>query len=80
MNKRRSRPNWFLIILLCLLVLGASYVTRYIMPNVEQIGVPSPTPTISPDTLIAEAESLFNEGKLIPAIDMYQQAIASALP
>ena len=77
MNKRRSRPNWFLIILLCLFVLGASYVTRYIVPTIEPIGVPSPTPTISPDTLIAEAESLFNDGKLIPAISIYQQAIAS---
>lgn len=77
MNKRRTRPNWFLIILLSLFVLGASYVTRYIVPNVEPIGVPSPTPTISPDTLITEAESLFNQGKLIPAIATYQQAIAS---
>lgn len=77
MNKRRTRPNWFLIVLLSLFVLGASYVTRYIVPTVPQVGVPSPTPTISPDTLIAEAESLFNQGKLIPAIDVYQQAIAS---
>lgn len=77
MNKKRSRPNWFLIIVLSLVVLGASYVTRYIVPTIEPIGVPSPTPTISPDTLIAQAEGMFSEGKLIPAIDMYKQAISS---
>lgn len=77
MNKRRSRPNWFLIILLSLIVLGASYVTRYVVPTVEPIGVPSPTPTTSPDSLIADAESLFNEGKLIPAIDAYRSAIVA---
>lgn len=77
MNKRRAKPNWFAIILLSLIVLGASYTTRYVVPTIEPLGVPSPTPTISPETLIANAESLFNEGKLIPAIDMYQQAIAS---
>jgi tetratricopeptide (TPR) repeat protein len=77
MNKRRTKPNWFAIILLSLIVLGASYTTRYIVPTIPQVGVPSPTPTISPDTLIADAESLFNQGKLIPAIDMYKQAIAS---
>lgn len=77
MNKRRTKPNWFAIILLSLMVMGASLVTRYIVPTIEPIGVPSPTPTISPDTLIAEAEGLFNQGKLIPAIATYQRAIAS---
>ncbi|MFN3492087.1 MAG: tetratricopeptide repeat protein [Anaerolineales bacterium] len=77
MNKRRTKPNWFAIILLSLIVLGASYTTRYIVPTIPQVGVATPTPTISPDTLIADAESLFNQGKLIPAIDMYKQAIAS---
>lgn len=77
MNQRRKRPNWFAIIVLSLVVLGASYVTRYIVPTIEPIGVPSPTPTTSPDTLIVEAETLFNEGKLIPAISAYQSAIAS---
>lgn len=77
MNKRRSRPNWFRIILLSLLVLGASYVNRFIVPTVTPLGVPSPTATISPETLLSEAEGLVKEGKLIPAIDAYKQAIAS---
>jgi len=77
MNRRRTRPNWFRIILLCLLVLGGSYVNRFILPNQTPLGVSSPTPTIAPDAFIAQAEELFMQGKLIPAIDAYRQAISS---
>lgn len=77
MNKRRSRPNWFRIVLLSLLVLAAAYVNRFVVADIEPLGVPSPTPTISAEMLIAEAQSLFDQGKLLPAIDAYQQAIVS---
>ncbi len=77
MNRRRTRPNWFRIILLCLLVLGGSYVNRFIIPNQPQFGVPSPTPTRSPESFVTEAEEYFKQGKLIPAIASYQQAISS---
>ena len=77
MNRRRTRPNWFRIILLCLLVLGGSYVNRYIIPNQPQLGVPSPTPTRSPESFVTEAEGYFKQGKLPPAIASYKQAIAS---
>ena len=75
MNKRRTRPNWFRIILLSLLVLAAAYVNRFVVADIQPLGVPSPTPTIAPETLLAEAEELFKQGKLIPAIDVYQQAV-----
>lgn len=77
MNRRRTRPNWFRIILLCLLVLGGSYVNRFILPNQPQLGVPSPTPTRSPESFVTEAQQYFKDGKLIPAIASYQQAIIS---
>lgn len=77
MNRRRTRPNWFRIILLSLLVLGGSYVNRFILPNQPQFGVPSPTPTRSPESFVTEAENYFNQGKLIPAIASYKQAIVS---
>jgi len=77
MNRRRKRPNWFRIILLCLLVLGGSYVNRFILPNQTPLGVSSPTPTLAPETFIVQAEELFKEGKLIPAIAAYRSAISS---
>ena len=77
MNKRRTRPNWFRIILLSLLVLGAAYVNRFVVADIDPLGVPSPTPTISPETLITEGDELFKQGKLLPAIDVYRQAIVS---
>ncbi len=77
MNKKRSRPNWFRIILLCLLVLGGAYVNRFILPNQPQYGVPSPTPTRSPESFITEAEAYFKQGKLFPAIDSHTEAILS---
>jgi len=77
MNKRRTRPNWFRIILLSLLVLAGAYVNRFVVADIDPLGVPSPTPTISPDTLIAEGDELFKQGKLIPAADAYKHAIVS---
>jgi tetratricopeptide (TPR) repeat protein len=77
MNKRRTRPNWFRIILLSLLVLAAAYVNRFVVAEIQPLGVPSPTPTIAPETLLAEAEELFKQGKLLPAIDVYQQAVVT---
>jgi tetratricopeptide (TPR) repeat protein len=78
MNRRRTRPNWFRIILLSLLVLGGAYVNRFIIPNQPQFGVPTPTATRSPESFVTEAEGYFAQGKLIPAIDAYKQAIASS--
>jgi len=77
MNKRRSKPNWFRIILLSLLILAGAYVNRYVVADIQPLGVPTSTATIAPETLVAEAEALFNEGKLLPAADKYQQAIIS---
>ncbi len=77
MNRRRKRPNWFMIILLCLLILAGSYVNRYIIADIQPLGVPTPTSTVAPESLIAQAEGEFREGKLIPAIETYKRAIAS---
>jgi tetratricopeptide (TPR) repeat protein len=76
MNRRRTRPNWFRIILLSLLVLGGAYVDRFIVPNQQPLGVPTATATRPPESYITEAEDLFNHGKLLQAVEAYQQAIA----
>lgn len=77
MNRRRSRPNWFRIILLSLLVLGGAYVNRFIISTQPSPFVSTPTPTRAPESFITEAEALFKEGKLIQSMDAYKQAIAS---
>ncbi len=77
MNRRRKRPNWFMIILLCLLILAGSYVNRYIIADIQPLGVPTLTATVAPESLVAQAEGEFTEGKLIPAIETYKRAIAS---
>ncbi|MFN8411993.1 MAG: tetratricopeptide repeat protein [Anaerolineales bacterium] len=78
MNRRRVRPNWFRIILLCLLVLGGAYVNRFVIPNQPSPFVPTPTVTRSPESFVTEAEGYFTEGKLEPAIDSYKQAIIAS--
>ena len=77
MNRRRTRPNWFRIILLSLLVLGGAYLNRFVIPNQPQFGVPTPTPTRAPESFITEAQEYFAQGKLIPAIASYKEALAS---
>jgi len=77
MNRKRSRPNWFRIILLCLLVLGGAYVNRFIIATQPSPFVATPTPTRAPESFITEAEGLFKEGKLFQAMDAYKEAIAS---
>jgi tetratricopeptide (TPR) repeat protein len=77
MNRKRTRPNWFRIILLCLLVLGGAYVNRFIISTQPSPFVSTPTPTRAPESFITEAEELFEAGKLFQAMEAYKQAIAS---
>lgn len=77
MNRRRTRPNWFRIILLSLLILAGAYVNRYVVADIQPLGVPTPTATVAPEAFMAQAEGFFKEGKLLPAIDAYRQAIAA---
>jgi tetratricopeptide (TPR) repeat protein len=77
MNRRRTRPNWFRIILLVFLIAGGVYVDRFIIPTRPSPFVPTQTATRAPESYLTEAESLFNAGKLLQSIELYQQAIAA---
>jgi tetratricopeptide (TPR) repeat protein len=77
MNRRRKRPNWFRIILLSLLVLGGSYFNRYILPSQPSPFVPTPTATRDPESYVTQAEELFAQGKLLPAIESFKSAIVA---
>jgi tetratricopeptide (TPR) repeat protein len=75
MQKRRKPLNLFRIFVLVGLVAGAIYFERMIVPDIPLPGVPTPTPTRNPESYIAEAESLYREGKLSQAIDAYKVAV-----
>jgi tetratricopeptide (TPR) repeat protein len=77
MNRRRTKPNWFRIILLSLLILAGAYVNRYVVADIQPLGVPTPTVTVAPEAFVSQAEGFFREGKLLPAIEAYRQAIAA---
>ncbi len=77
MNRRRSKPNWFRIILLSLLVLGAAYVNRFVVATQPSPFENTPTPTIAPEAFITEAEQAFQQGKLAQSIEAYKKAIVS---
>jgi len=75
MNRRRRRPNWFRITILLLLIAAGIYMDRVIIPEVPQPFVPTATPTRDPESISVEADALFQEGKLVQAIDAYTDAI-----
>ncbi|HET7010213.1 MAG TPA: tetratricopeptide repeat protein [Anaerolineales bacterium] len=75
MRRKRRRVNPWRIGALVLLIGGAIYVERVLVPQVPPLFVPTPTATRSPATYVLEAESLFQAGKLDQAAASYQRAI-----
>ena len=78
MTRRRRRVNWFWVTVLVFAIFSVSYFNRYVAPDVQRPWIDTPTPTRAPETFIADAEEFFEQGKLIKAIDAYQEAIRSA--
>ncbi|MBM3137110.1 MAG: tetratricopeptide repeat protein, partial [Chloroflexi bacterium] len=73
--QRRSNPLKYLVLLS---VIGfLVYVNVTVEPLSPSLFVASPTPTISPEMFIAEAEKLASEGKFSLAIQAYNKAIVS---
>jgi len=77
MTRRRKRINWFWVIVLIMAIFAVTYFNRYVAPEVQTPWVDTPTPTRAPESLIAEAEAYFNQGKLVKSIDAYEEAIRS---
>lgn len=75
MNRRRRRSSPFRITVLALLVAAAIYVNQMVVPNVQPPFVPTPTPTRAPESYLTEAQALFAQGKLLQAIETYQELI-----
>jgi len=71
--RRRSSP--WRILLLLILIGVALYFNQVVAPATPPLFLPTPTPTRSPESFVAEAEQFYNEGKLTQAIQAYEQAI-----
>ncbi|MEW6286943.1 MAG: tetratricopeptide repeat protein [Chloroflexota bacterium] len=78
MTRRRRRPNYFRLALLGLVLLFGYYFNQIYLPSQPNPFVPTPTPTRSPESFVTEAQALFAEGKLLPAIEAYKSAIAAS--
>jgi tetratricopeptide (TPR) repeat protein len=75
LRRRQPRINWFLVILVIILIAVVTYVDRFILPTAQTPFMPTPTATRAPESYVKEAETNFSDGKLADAIDTYLEAI-----
>jgi tetratricopeptide (TPR) repeat protein len=76
MNKRpRKRSNPLKIILLLVLIGAALYFNQVVVPAMPSPFISTPTATRSPESIVNEAKSYFEQGKLSQAIEAYRQAV-----
>jgi tetratricopeptide (TPR) repeat protein len=75
MRKKRRKSNPWRILLLLILIAGAIYIERFVVPTIPTPFIPTPTPTRSPASFLLEAETFFLAGKLAQAEQAYQRAI-----
>lgn len=78
MNRPKRRPNIFGWIVLGLVALFGYYFNQIYLPSQPNPFMPTPTPTRSLEAYVTEAESLFQAGKFLQSIQLYQEAIRSA--
>jgi tetratricopeptide (TPR) repeat protein len=76
MNRRTRRPGspWRWIFLVFFLASGL-YINQFVVPSTPGFAVVTPTPTLSSEAFVNEAESYASQGRYIQAISAYQQAI-----
>ena len=75
MRQRRPRFNWFLIVVVLILIAVVTYIDRFILPTTELPFTATETATRDPESYVADAEKLFDQGKLNQSIDTYMEAI-----
>jgi tetratricopeptide (TPR) repeat protein len=75
MNKRKRHSNPWRVIVLALFVGMMVYFNARVVPNIQPIGIPTPTVTRSPDSFVNEAETYLADGKTSLAIASYKNAI-----
>ncbi len=75
MNKRRRRSNPWKIIILLGLIGGAVYFNQVIVPVTPPLFIPTPTATRPPESYVADASALADEGRFAQAINAYQEVL-----
>jgi len=75
MRQRRPHINWFLVVVVVILIAIVTYVDRFILPTAQSPFMATLTATRDPESYVTDAENLFAEGKLLQAIDTYMEAI-----
>ena len=78
MRQPRSRRSPLKILILAVVAAFLIYVNVTIEPLSPSLFLPSPTPTISPEMFIAEAEQFASEGKYTLALQAFDRAIRSS--
>ena len=78
MTRRKKRPNYFMVAVLGLVLLFGYYFDQVYLPAQPNPFEATPTPTRSPESFKTEAEKLFEDGKLLQAIDAYESAIKAS--
>jgi tetratricopeptide (TPR) repeat protein len=74
-RKKPRRFNLALIIILCVLIVGAVFAQQYVTTNVTPLFLPTATATRPAASYAEDAARMFSEGKLDAAIEAYEQAI-----
>ena len=75
MNRRTKRANPWRVVILIALVAAAIYVNQVIVPVTPPLFIPTPTPTIPPESFVTKAQELEAQGKYAQAITAYEDAI-----
>lgn len=75
MTRRRRRINPLRILILVLLIGAMVYVNQVVVPATGPLFIPTPTPTRSPESYVADAQGLVEAGKIPQAIVAYEAAI-----
>lgn len=77
MTRKRRRVNPLRLSILIILVAGAIYIDRVVVPVTPPLFVPTPTATRAPASYIADAEEFLAKGKINQAIESYKEAVHS---
>ena len=79
LNKKRNRKrnNWYRIFILAILIGGIIWLNETVVEETGPLFIPTPTPTRQPESYITEAQETLEQGKLVQAVPLLQQAIQS---